>query len=60
MDITHLWFSVGQGGPELWPEQMSKLGAFGLAIWWDIYFDSEAAENLKTRTKDPGSGGTIN
>ena len=38
IDITSYWSSTGQGGPCLMPEQMLKLGALGINIWWDIYF----------------------
>ncbi len=38
IDIVSYWVSNGQGGPQLWPEQMLKLGRLGLPIWWDIYF----------------------
>jgi hypothetical protein len=33
----------GHGGPMLWPRQMSRLGALGLELWFDIYdnYDSE-------------------
>ena len=37
-DISSFWMSVGQGGPWLMPEQMLKLGALDIDIWWDIYF----------------------
>jgi len=39
IDITTYWLSVGQGGPWLMPKQMLKLGALGIELWWDIYFD---------------------
>ena len=38
IDIVSYWLSNGQGGPQLWPEQMLKLGRLGIPIWWDIYF----------------------
>ena len=41
IDITSYWMSCGQGGPWLMPEQMLKLGALGISVWWDIYFASE-------------------
>jgi hypothetical protein len=41
IDITSYWLSVGQGGPWLMPEQMLKLGALGISIWWDVYFTGE-------------------
>jgi hypothetical protein len=40
IDITTCWVSGGQGGPMLMPEQMLKLGALGISVWWDIYFNS--------------------
>ena len=40
-DITSYWLSGGQGGPWLMPDQMLKLGALNIDIWWDIYFSSE-------------------
>ena len=45
IDIVTYWVSSGQGGPSLLPEQMLKLGALGISIWWDIYF-SETLEKL--------------
>jgi hypothetical protein len=41
IDITSYWSSTGQGGPWLMPEQMVKLGALRINIWWDIYFADE-------------------
>ena len=38
LDICSYWASEGQGGPEITPPQMLKLGAMGLSVWWDIYF----------------------
>lgn len=38
IDIASYWVSNGQGGPELRPYQMLKLGALGIPVWWDIYF----------------------
>jgi hypothetical protein len=36
--INCFWCSEsGQGGPMLWPGQMSRLGALGLELWCDIY-----------------------
>jgi hypothetical protein len=43
IDITSYWSSAGQGGPWLMAEQMLKLGALGISIWWDIYFSDEDA-----------------
>jgi len=40
-DISTHWMSVGQGGPWLMPEQMLKLGALDIGIWWDVYFAYE-------------------
>ena len=40
IDIVSYWVSTGQGGPQLQPHQMLKLGALGLPVWWDIYFES--------------------
>ena len=40
-DITSYWVSGGQGGPWLMPDQMLRLGALNIDIWWDIYFSSE-------------------
>lgn len=37
-DIVSYWVSNGQGGPALRPDQMLKLGALGIPVWWDIYF----------------------
>jgi hypothetical protein len=39
IDITSYWLSIGQGGPSLMPGQMLKLGAFGIDVWWDVYFE---------------------
>jgi hypothetical protein len=44
IDITTYWASTGQGGPWLMPDEMLKLGALGISIWWDVYFFDEAAE----------------
>jgi len=41
IDVSSYWRSVGQGGPCLTPEQMLKLGAFDISVWWDVYFASE-------------------
>jgi hypothetical protein len=42
IDITSYWVSsTGQGGPCLMPEQMLKLGALGIPVWWDVYFENE-------------------
>jgi hypothetical protein len=41
MDICSYWVGIGQGGPQLHPAQMRELGALGLAVWWDIYFEAE-------------------
>jgi hypothetical protein len=41
IDITSYWMSTGQGGPWLMPEQMLKLGALGISVWWDVYFANE-------------------
>jgi hypothetical protein len=36
--INCFWCSeYGQGGPMLWPGQMTRLGALGLELWFDIY-----------------------
>ena len=40
IDISTYWLSLGQGGPWLMPEQMLKLGALGIGVWWNIYFAS--------------------
>jgi hypothetical protein len=37
MDITSYWVSGGQGGPCMMPDQMLRLGALNIEIWWDIY-----------------------
>lgn len=44
MDVTSYWDGIGQGGPWLMPYQMLKLGALGLAVWWDIYFSEDAKD----------------
>jgi hypothetical protein len=44
IDITTYWVSTGQGGPWLMPQQMIKLGALGIGLWWDIYFAGEDEE----------------
>jgi hypothetical protein len=44
IDITSYWVSVGQGGPWLMPQQMLRLGALGIDIWWDIYFSGKDEE----------------
>ena len=41
IDITSYYVSTGQGGPCLWPHQMSKLGEFDIPVWWDVYFKRE-------------------
>jgi hypothetical protein len=41
INITSYWVSIGQGGPWLMPQQMLKLGALGISVWWDVYFRSE-------------------
>ena len=41
IDITSYWMSIGHGGPWLMPEQMLRLGALGIAVWWDVYFAHE-------------------
>ena len=41
MDVTSFWMSTGQGGPWLMPEQMRKLGALDISIWWAVYFADE-------------------
>jgi hypothetical protein len=41
IDIISYWMSVGQGGPWLMPQQMLKLGALDIAIWWDLNFADE-------------------
>ena len=38
LDIVSYWVSRGQGGPELWPNQMIKLGTMRIGVWWDVYF----------------------
>lgn len=40
-DITSYWASIGQGGPWIMPEQMRKLGALDIGIWWDVYSASD-------------------
>jgi hypothetical protein len=40
-DIVSFWMSAGQGGPWLMPEQMLKLGALDIGVWWDVYFADE-------------------
>ncbi len=42
VDIMCLWHkgNAGEGGPNLLPEQMAKLGAMGIAIAWNIYTES--------------------
>ena len=41
MDISSYWVGIGHGGPSLWPHQMLRLGALGLMVWWDVYFNHE-------------------
>jgi len=43
IDIVSYWVSSGQGGPQLQPHQMVKLGALGIPVSWDIYFGSDDA-----------------
>lgn len=42
IDICCFWLSVGQGGPTIGPEQSKVLGALGIEVWFDIYFDDAA------------------
>jgi hypothetical protein len=41
LGICSFWMGIGQGGPNLHPAQMRRLGALGISVWWDIYFDQE-------------------
>lgn len=41
-EIICYWVSSGQGGPWLLPQQLTRLGALGLSIWWDIYFEDQS------------------
>lgn len=42
VDIRRRWDSAaGHGGPSFTPWQLSTLGASGIEVWFDIYFDSE-------------------
>jgi hypothetical protein len=44
VDICCRWDSAwGDGGPTLDPGQMSQLGALGIEVWFDVYFDRESA-----------------
>lgn len=38
VDIMSFWHSSGQGGPSLKPEQMKRLGAWGVPVLWNVYF----------------------
>lgn len=38
MSVDCIWWSVGQGGPTLWPEQMAGLAALNLELGLDISF----------------------
>ena len=39
MDISCFWVSAsGHGGPIVSPEQMRRLVALNLEVWWDVYF----------------------
>ena len=43
VDICCRWDSASDnGGPSMDPEQMVKLGALGIEVWFDIYFDGHA------------------
>ena len=40
VDICCRWDSASDnGGPSMDPEQMVELGALGIEVWFDIYFD---------------------
>ncbi len=41
LNIMSYWVGIGQGGPALWPRQMLQLGALGLEVWWDVYFNHD-------------------
>ena len=51
MDIVSYWESKGQGGPLLMPLQMSKLGSYGIAVWWDVYFSFEYVKRRESAPK---------
>ena len=44
IDISIYYVSSGQGGPTMSAGQMSVLGALGLDVWWDIYFDTSSRQ----------------
>jgi hypothetical protein len=45
VDICCRWDSAhGDGGPSFTPSQLSALGALGVELWFDIYFDREKIE----------------
>jgi hypothetical protein len=46
IDVSCYWVSLGQGGPVIGPEQMKQLSRLGLEVWWDVYFDTSAAEPM--------------
>lgn len=42
VDVCCRWDSAaGQGGPSFTPWQLSTLGALGVELWFDIYFDAD-------------------
>ena len=42
VDICCRWDSAsGEGGPSFTPWQLSTLGALGIELWFDIYFDAD-------------------
>lgn len=45
VDICCRWDSVrGDGGPTLWPKQMSEIAQLGIELWFDLYFDAPSKD----------------
>lgn len=42
MSVNCIWYSVGHGGPVLWPEQMAGLAELNVECGFDIFFLDEA------------------
>ena len=56
VDICCRWDSAwGHGGPTLDPAQLRQIGDLGLEVWFDIYFDGEAASASQFIQAEPAS-----
>jgi hypothetical protein len=45
ISVSCYWVSkFGEGGPIVSPQQMSRLGALNVALWFDVYFQGEAED----------------